>query len=484
MEALLKQIIKEFDVEENKIVEHTISKLIDNAQVCDLSKLITDTKQEIFKIFSMYREKEEFKERHITITNAHVKKEYEYIFDLQEFKNIGIKQVRNLSTIGLSFDVEQLKIYGVPTLAHSIDLQIIFYSKQDTNQSEDIKIVPFIVNADPKDLWRDVPSDRNMKFAKPDTDTFFDTFLDKKIIVASKRGRSHAHDGTFRDDDFAVKKLVDGWEIVAVADGAGSAKYAREGSKIASQFIVDSFNNQELLVELSNNIIDYFNPTDTEQLNAIAGTVENLEDVQPMIGQEQVENQILKVKSNVINILYKNVRNLHTMLVDFAKAESINLKDLNTTLIFALVKKFDFGYVSLTFGVGDCPINIINEDFDEVKLLNVLDIGEFGGGTRFITMPEIFSNANMALRFDINKFTDFSKMILMTDGIYDPKFVTENKLEDLDTWQSFIRDLEGENEDNIKVNFIEDENIQDQLLDWMDFWSKGNHDDRTLAIIY
>lgn len=484
MEALLKQIIKEFDVEENKIVEHTISKLIDNAQVCELSKLIADTKQEIFKIFSMYREKEEFKERHITITNANVKKEYEYIFDLQEFKNIGIKEVRNLSTIGLSFDVEQLKIYGVPTLAHSIDLQIVFYSKQDTNQSEDIKIVPFIVNADPKDLWRDVPSDRNMKFAKPDTDTFFDTFLDKKIIVASKRGRSHAHDGTFRDDDFAVKKLVDGWEIVAIADGAGSAKYAREGSKIASQFIVDSFNNQELLVELSNNIIDYFNPTDTEQLNAIAGTVENLEDVQPMIGQEQVENQILKVKSNVINILYKNVRNLHTMLVDFAKAESINLKDLNTTLIFALVKKFDFGYVSLTFGVGDCPINIINEDFDEVKLLNILDIGEFGGGTRFITMPEIFSNSNMALRFDINKFTDFSKMILMTDGIYDPKFVTENKLEDLDTWQSFIRDLEGENEDNIKVNFIEDEHIQDQLLDWMDFWSKGNHDDRTLAIIY
>lgn len=74
MEALLKQIIKEFDVEENKIVEHTISKLIDNAQVCDLSKLIADTKQEIFKIFSMYREKEEFKERHITITNAHVKR--------------------------------------------------------------------------------------------------------------------------------------------------------------------------------------------------------------------------------------------------------------------------------------------------------------------------------------------------------------------------------------------------------------------------
>jgi len=171
-------------------------------------------------------------------------------------------------------------------------------------------------------------------------------------------------------------------------------------------------------------------------------------------------------------------------MAEFAQQDNINLKELNATLIFALVKKLSNSYIVLTFGVGDCPINIITRNFDKVELLNMTDVGEFGGGTRFITMPEIFNNAAMGSRFAINKFEDFSKLVLMTDGIYDPKFVTENKLEDIVSWKNFIADLEGTNEDGIKVDFENDEHIQAQLLKWMDFWSKGNHDDRTLAIIY
>ena len=64
------------------------------------------------------------------------------------------------------------------------------------------------------------------------------------------------------------------------------------------------------------------------------------------------------------------------------------------------------------------------------------------------------------------------------------KFITENKLEDLDTWNSFLQDLDGENEDSAKVDFEDDSAVENQLLNWMDFWSKGNNDDRTLAIIY
>ena len=72
----------------------------------------------------------------------------------------------------------------------------------------------------------------------------------------------------------------------------------------------------------------------------------------------------------------------------------------------------------------------------------------------------------------------------MTDGIYDPKFVVESKLENVESWKNFLRDLDGENDDEIKVDFDDDTNIENQLSDWMDFWSKGNHDDRTLAIIH
>jgi hypothetical protein len=45
--------------------------------------------------------------------------------------------------------------------------------------------------------------------------------------------------------------------------------------------------------------------------------------------------------------------------------------------------------------------------------------------------------------------------------------------------------LHGNNEDNVKVDFSDDnEQAADQLLKWLDFWSKGNHDDRTIAILF
>jgi len=73
----------------------------------------------------------------------------------------------------------------------------------------------------------------------------------------------------------------------------------------------------------------------------------------------------------------------------------------------------------------------------------------------------------------------------MTDGIYDPKFIVEANLERIEKWKEFIADLKGSNEENTVVDFNpENENIGQQLSTWLDFWSSGNHDDRTLAIIY
>ena len=75
--------------------------------------------------------------------------------------------------------------------------------------------------------------------------------------------------------------------------------------------------------------------------------------------------------------------------------------------------------------------------------------------------------------------------MLMTDGIYDAKFVVEANLEKLEKWKEFIEDLQGNNEDNVKVVFEESNTeIANQLSTWMDFWSPGNHDDRTLAIVF
>ena len=286
-------------------------------------------------------------------------------------------------------------------------------------------------------------------------------FLIKKILIGSKRGRSHAHEGLFREDHFLTKKLEDNWEIIAVSDGAGSAKFARQGSKLATEFICKNFYKENQLIDLSALIVKYFE----------------------IIDDETQHDEIVKLKTSIINVLYKAVLNTHKELNEFAETEEITSKDLNATLIFTLIKKFEFGYVILSFGVGDCPINVIINDFEEVKLLNTLDVGEFGGGTRFITMPEIFNN-DIGNRFNIYKTDNFSHLFLMTDGIYDPKFVVESKLEKIENWKNFDQDLKGNNEENTKIDFSDDENIENQLMDWMDFWSKGNHDDRTLAIVY
>lgn len=489
MKSLLKEVLQENKIESNKIVETTIEKLIDNAKVYELSKTIKDLKSQILQIFTMYKDKEEFKESHFSVPNANAKKEYNFTLDLSSFPSIKIKEIRNLDSVGLSFDAEKSCIYGIPTVANTIEIQIVFFSINDDLFSEDVKTIPFIVNADPKDLWLNKPSPAGSRFPKEENITYSSTFLDKKIVIASKRGRSHAHEGTFRDDDFLVKSLPDDWAIVALADGAGSARFARAGSKFATEFIVNSFDNETILQNLSKVVITYFQDNHTQEIhnelqNLFQSEIvaENPIDLDNIT--DSTEDPKIKSKSIIINSLYQNVKNLHSELSQFASSEGAALKDLHTTLIFALIKKFDFGYVTLTFGVGDCPINIIDTENLNVKLLNFLDVGESSGATRFITMPEIFSKPDMANRFAINCFDDFSKLFLMTDGIYDPKFVVESKLENLETWKNFLRDLDGENEDEAKVDFVEDSDIENQLSTWMDFWSKGNHDDRTLAVIY
>ncbi|MGG7551527.1 PP2C family serine/threonine-protein phosphatase [Chryseobacterium arthrosphaerae] len=403
----------------------------------------------------VHKEKEDFKEIHWVLKNAHSHKFYEFSFDMDDFPNIRIRKIINLEETGLRF--EDNKISGIPMVSNVYHLGIEFYHTGDEKTIE-IKNVDLFVNADPKDLWKNIPGDPGDIFYKPDDISYQGKFLDKKIVVTSKRGRSHAHEGKFREDDFAVNELPADWCIVSVSDGAGSVKAAREGSRVATASVNSFFNSSEVLAELDNNINIIYTPEDSTRDKDEA-------------------------RRNVIRTLYEGVLFTHTALDKTATDHDLSISDLHATLIFALVKKFSFGYIILSFGVGDCPVNLISTGFSEVQLLNRMDVGEFSGGTRFITMKEIF-NDQMAGRFSITCVNDFAYLVLMTDGIYDPKFSTENKLEDRESWKTFFNDLAGHNDDSAKVDFINDTGIDAQLSLWADFWSRGNHDDRTLAIIY
>ena len=103
-------------------------------------------------------------------------------------------------------------------------------------------------------------------------------------------------------------------------------------------------------------------------------------------------------------------------------------------------------------------------------------------------MQEIFKDAKSVmdrLRFSIED--DFTALMLMTDGVSDPMFETDNNLNSTAKWDEFWDKLhDGFKDDEIPGVDLSDDNEESkyQLLHWLDFWSPGNHDDRTIAILY
>ena len=164
------------------------------------------------------------------------------------------------------------------------------------------------------------------------------------------------------------------------------------------------------------------------------------------------------------------------------------LKDFATTLMFAICKRFDFGWFIASFWVGDGAMCLYDDKKKIIKLLGTPDEGEFSGQTRFLTMPEIFRDKDVvSKRVRMTIVDDFTALYLMSDGVSDPMFETDRNLNDFGKWKEFSEHLRsGFPEDGIGGVELSDDNEKaaEQLLGWLDFWSPGNHDDRTIAILY
>jgi hypothetical protein len=71
---------------------------------------------------------------------------------------------------------------------------------------------------------------------------------------------------------------------------------------------------------------------------------------------------------------------------------------------------------------------------------------------------------------------DLSAVVLMTDGITDPRFPTEESLKDKGCWDAFWTEV------TMATHFDEAE-ADARLLKWLSFKSAGNHDDRTIVFL-
>lgn len=414
----------------------------------------------------------EIKNLGIRLPNGTVKKEYSCVFSLP-FDKISNVELVGADELGLIFahtDEGECSVSGKPLKAGDFNL-ILRYNTLDGEEPSELKI-PIAFNPNPRELWRNIPTDKDIIYYKPDSDKSYvkveadeEGNAKKDIVAASQRGRSHAQEGKPRDDHFKLHHDdTTDWYVIAVADGAGSAKYSRKGSEIACNTVVD-----HCKAKLSDN---------SEFENAI----------KEYVNDKDNKDKRTEVTRHVIDIIFEGAKKAHEAIKNIADKQEHLIKDFATTLMFAICKKYDFGWFLASFWVGDGAMCLYDEREKTAKLLGTPDEGEFSGQTRFLTMPEIFRDKDVvSKRLRMAVVPDFTALFLMTDGVSDPMFETDKNLNDFAKWEEFYNTLKkGFPEDEIAgVNLSDDnEESKNELLKWLDFWSPGNHDDRTIAILY
>ncbi len=380
-----------------------------------------------------------------------------------------INWFEGLDDIGLHFVPEKRQITGIPKKSGQFEIHLHQKKYVDTNE-ESIPIRTFNLLVHEDSLFiplEDTPLDENDPYWKSDEEVAFHLFPSinngrkkkeqkKSIAAASKRGRSHAMTAKFRDDDFDLKYDIESqWYVLAVADGAGTAKFSRKGSQIACETVVASCFEQLA--------------TQSLELDKLAETF---------------------AKENPVDVCKKITKILHGIIsssvikayqdIELEAEHFVGLPDdYATTLLLSVCKRFDFGWLVGAFGVGDGAICVYNNDTWYTKLLNIPDGGECSPPKRYLTTPGIAEPVEVARRINIAIVQDFSALFMMTNGISDPKFETDTNLQYFEMWNRFWKDITSE------VDFThQNKNVGEKLLKWLDFWTPGKHDDRTIIVVF
>jgi len=348
--------------------------------------------------------------------------------------------------VGLVFDVESSVLSGNPLLdgEHKITIK---WTNGDNISSTDECLL--IVNPDPRSLWKVIDPPADDPYSKLNSEGKVIHIEESSIVAASRRGRSHEHGGTFRDDDFFISHdVASKWSIIIVADGAGSAKNSRMGSKLAA----NSFGNH-LESELSG-----------EFGARMSDTLKNWYSEKESSSTLGVEFHNLFHKAGLVAV--------NAIETEAARNDSVP-KQYATTLLAAAIKKEGTNVFLATFWMGDGAIAAYGPS-EKVRLMGTPDSGEFAGQTRFLDRASLM-DSGFSKRVGIGNFSDLTAVILMTDGVSDPKFETDNGLATVSKWDSLWHELSP---------LLYGPDPDKALIDWLGFFSPGHHDDRTIAILF
>jgi Protein phosphatase 2C len=239
---------------------------------------------------------------------------------------LTILSIDGLAETGLHHDIDGdfIRIHGTTTLAGDHRLRVFFrVGHPDLPSIDGHDDLTLTVNPDPRSLWKDIEPDPKLPFQKPHTASQRLLTPDASLVAASRRGRSHAHEGSFRDDDFALGyDEASGWHYMVVADGAGSAKLSRRGSKVACDAV-----REPLLAQFSSSLgADFTAAVRRYGLNS-----------------DMASGQI--IRTALYNTLGAAALVARKAVEGEASANANKLRDYSTTLLLSVCRRFDVGYL-------------------------------------------------------------------------------------------------------------------------------------------
>ena len=381
------------------------------------------------------------------IPNAKEGEEYSAELTGKDSNGNAVKIIKVIvpTELGLNFDAKTTHIAGVPRVNGERKLPLRYQLISGEELSGECTM---IINPDPRSLWKVLEPDTAQLYAKPHIDkSQISIDINKsKLIAASRRGRSHEHNGSFRDDDFFIDH-DQGWSIIIVADGAGSAKFSREGSRLAVSTVGG-------------------------HIKSVLASEQGLTLTQLLDSEEEL-NTKLNTLGREFHYIYHKASSLAVQAIEAeAVARADQPRAFATTLLAAAVRNCGDKFFVATFWLGDGAIAVYDPE-DTVKLMGTPDGGEFAGQTLFLDRS-VLSDNSFGKRVKIGSFSDKAALLLMTDGVSDPYFETDAGLADSKRWHRFWNDLSP---------CLAAEDAPSAVADWLHFFIAGHHDDRTVAVL-
>ncbi len=424
--------------------------------------------------------------------------------------SIRIDEASGFEALGLSVQIDdlgRLTIFGTPRFAFKVDFVIagryVSLSQGREIYADDFEVRRSLSVGSPvvsQSLWEkhEPPKDAPYQTPNEQKDSLVIPLKTPiTVLAASRRGRSHEHVGAFRDDYFELKPSNDsyGWHVFAVADGAGSARFSRTGSKLACETLTS---------ELAKKLND---PQTFKTIIAALLNEMNLAHRSGFLASDYLQSADVLERTQLAAAFHQAVFRAYEAIDQEAKRfnascdasdKKVSMRDFSTTALCVAMRRFKGQdgfdkddkkfrppiWAIVSYWIGDGALAIYRpNDKDKVLLLGEPDGGEFAGQTQFLTTKEEIDAAPIRRRLRLAFVRNFRGIVMATDGISDPFFPSDSSLKNFERWRNFWKEtLPKEFPGVLDKSKTPDERAE-ALLKGMEFWVKGNHDDRTLALI-